>query len=199
MMLSLQKEGCHNINLVTPSHVVPQILQALELAVLQGLHLPLVYNTGGYDSVETLRLLDGVIDIYMPDFKFWDGDIAETMGLPHDYPEKARNAIIEMHRQVGDLAMDETGIATRGLLLRHLVMPEGLAGTREIMRFIVRHISARTYVNLMSQYRPCAEAHTIPSIARAITTEEYDRALQEAAEEGILRFDQRRGRTFALI
>ncbi len=198
MMLSLQEEGCHNINLVTPSHVVPQILAAVETAVNQGLDIPLVYNTGGYDSVETLRLLEGVIDIYMPDFKFWDSDTAETMGLPRDYPENARRAISEMHRQAGDLIIDNTGIATHGLLLRHLVMPEDLAGTRDIMRFIVNYISPDTYVNIMSQYRPCGQAYTIPSISRRITREEYDSALKKAVEEGITRFDNRPERIFAL-
>jgi putative pyruvate formate lyase activating enzyme len=144
MMLQLQGIGCHNINFVTPSHVVPQILDALQYAVEGGLNLPLVYNTGGYDSVETLKLLDGIFDIYMPDFKFWDAETARTYLKAPDYPEKARAALREMHRQVGNLALNEEGIAVRGVLLRHLVMPGGLAGTREIMRFVSGEISADT-------------------------------------------------------
>jgi putative pyruvate formate lyase activating enzyme len=144
MMLQLQGIGCHNINFVTPSHVVPQILDALQYAVEGGLNLPLVYNTGGYDSVETLKLLDGIFDIYMPDFKFWDAETARTYLKAPDYPEKARAALREMHRQVGNLALNEKGIAVRGVLLRHLVMPGGLAGTREIMRFVSGEISADT-------------------------------------------------------
>lgn len=198
MMLDLQRQGCHNINFVTPSHVVPQILSAVDIAVRQGLKIPLVYNTGAYDTVETLRLLEGVIDIYMPDFKFWDGDTAQTMGLPRNYPAIARLAIIEMHRQVGDLVIDPSGLAVHGLLLRHLVMPQGVAGTRAIMRFIVHRISPRTYVNIMSQYRPCGRAHTIKAISRATTAEEYHTALKEAAEEGITRFDHDPGETCAL-
>lgn len=199
MMLALQKEGCHNINFVTPSHVVPQILAAVEIAVEQGLKVPLVYNTSAYDTVETLQLLEGVIDIYMPDFKFWSSDVAVKMCHAKNYPEAARNAIIEMHRQVGDLVIDESGLAKRGILLRHLVMPEGLAGTREIMRFIVNEISPNTYVNIMSQYRPCGKAYEIESISRPITKEEYNTALKEAQEEGITRFDQRPGRIFAWL
>jgi len=198
MTLSLQKEGCHNINFVTPSHVVPQILAAVEIAAHEGLRVPLVYNSSAYDSVETLQLLEGVIDIYMPDFKFWERDVAVRMCHAGNYPEAARRAIIEMHRQVGDLVIDDAALAKRGLLLRHLVMPQGLSGTREIMRFIVNEISPHTYVNIMSQYRPCGKARAMESISRSITTEEYDAALRAAREEGITRFDQRRGKTFFL-
>jgi putative pyruvate formate lyase activating enzyme len=191
IMLALQRQGCHNINFVTPSHVVPQILAALELAVPAGLKVPLVYNSGGYDRIETLGLLDGVIDIYMPDFKFWDADVARSACNAPDYPETARQALLEMHRQVGDLELDDRGIARRGLLVRHLVMPGGLAGTREVMRFIAQNISPRTYVNVMSQYRPCGRAHEVSGIEAALSVDEYRRAVREAIAEGITRLDQR--------
>jgi putative pyruvate formate lyase activating enzyme len=191
IMLALQGQGCHNINFVTPSHVAPQILAALELAVPAGLNVPLVYNSGGYDRIETLRLLDGVIDIYMPDFKFWDPEVAQTTCNAPDYPETARQALREMHRQVGDLELDERGIARRGLLVRHLVMPGGLAGTRPIMRFIARDVSPRTYVNVMSQYRPCGRAEEIPGLGTALSADEYRRAVRETIAEGITRLDQR--------
>ena len=191
MMLDLQRQGCHNINFVTPSHVVPQILDALQYAVEGGLHVPLVYNTGGYDAVETLKLLEGIFDIYMPDFKFWDPEMARKYLRAPDYPEKAREAIREMHRQVGDLILDKNGIAFRGILLRHLVMPGGVAGTREIMRFIVKDISPDTYVNIMDQYRPCGNADKYPPLDRRITLDEYEEALRAAREEGITRLDKR--------
>jgi len=193
IMLSLQEMGCHNINFVTPSHVVAQILAALPLAVEGGLRVPLVYNTGGYDSVETLELLDGIFDIYMPDLKFMDGEVAEAYCRARDYPEKARAAIKEMHRQVGDLKINDRGIAERGLLLRHLVMPGGLAGTGEAMRFLAREISPETYVNVMAQYRPCGKALEHPPLNRRVSTAEYEEALEIAREEGIYRLDQREG------
>ncbi|MEW6715247.1 MAG: radical SAM protein [Nitrospirota bacterium] len=191
MMLDLQSEGCHNINFVTPSHVILQILDALPYAIEGGLHVPLVYNTGGYDSVESLKLLEGIFDIYMPDFKFWDPAMARKYLKAPDYPEKAREAIREMHRQAGDLVMDENGIALRGIILRHLVMPGGVAETREIMRFIVKEISADTYVNIMDQYRPCGNADKYPPLNRGITQDEYEDALRAAMEEGIARLDKR--------
>ncbi len=190
IMLHMQDIGCHNINLVTPSHVVPQILSAVLFAVEEGLNLPLVYNTGGYDSVETLKLLEGVFDIYMPDFKFWSSEIAETACHAKDYPEIARNALIEMHRQVGDLTLDENGIATHGLLIRHLVLPNGLAGTREIMQFIATDISTNSYVNIMAQYRPCGKAYEIEGLSARLTPKEFETAYQAAIEEGITRLDQ---------
>jgi putative pyruvate formate lyase activating enzyme len=192
MMVALQETGCHNINFVTPTHVVPQLLEALPAAIERGLRLPLVYNCGGYEEVATLRLLDGLVDIYMPDFKFWDSQVAERYCTAADYPEKARLAVKEMHRQVGDLTMDEMGIARRGLLIRHLVMPDGLAGTRDIMRFLATEVSKNTYVNVMSQYRPCGEAHRYRELQRMITVEEYREAVRMAHEEGIHRLDERR-------
>lgn len=191
VMLHLQGEGCHNINFVTPGHVVPQILDALPYAIEGGLNVPLVYNTGGYDAVASLRLLEGIFDIYMPDFKFWDPEMARKYLKAPDYPEKAREAMKEMHRQVGDLILDENGIALRGVLLRHLVMPGGVAGTGDIMRFVARDISRNTYVNIMDQYRPCGSAGKYPPLERSITHDEYEEALRTAREEGITRLDSR--------
>jgi putative pyruvate formate lyase activating enzyme len=197
IMLRLQRSGCHNINLVTPSHVVPQILSALEIAVNEGLNIPLIYNSSGYDQVKTLKLLKGIVDIYMPDFKFWDPNVAEITCDATDYPEVARQAIQEMHAQVGDLKVDENGLALKGVLLRHLVLPDGLAGTREIMEFIARHVSPNTYVNIMPQYRPCGQAARMKALARPIRRLEYEKALQEAADMGIYRLDEQK-RVFAV-
>jgi len=193
LMLGLQRNGCHNINFVTPSHVVPQILEAVAWAAVRGLSVPLVYNTGGYDSSETLEILDGIVDIYMPDLKTMDSQVGKQLMNAEDYPEVVRQAIREMHRQVGDLQIDDHGIATRGLLVRHLVMPEDLADTREAMRFLAREISRNTYVNIMNQYRPCGRAFQEPRINRSVTREEYARAISTAQEEGIARLDQRTG------
>jgi putative pyruvate formate lyase activating enzyme len=190
IMLSLQNQGCHNINFVSPSHVVPQILAAIEIAVQHGLSVPLVFNTGGYDRVTTLKLLDGVFDIYMPDFKFWDPKVAESACQAVDYPDVARKAFIEMHRQVGDLIIDAAGIARRGLLIRHLVLPDELAGTREIMRFIAQKISSESYVNVMSQYRPCGRAAEVDGFNSHLSPEDYSRAVSAAKEEGITRLDR---------
>jgi len=197
MMLELQARGCHNINFVTPSHVVPQILAALIPAAEGGLDIPLVFNSGGYDLVETLKLLEGVVDIYMPDFKFWDGAVAEQLCQAPDYPQVARAAIVEMHRQAGDLSISREGLAQRGLLVRHLVLPQGLAGTREIMRFLATRISTDTYVNIMPQYRPCGRAHEVPALGAPLSSEEFKQALRQALEEGITRLDERR-RVFML-
>jgi putative pyruvate formate lyase activating enzyme len=191
IMLRLQAQGCHNINFVTPSHQVPMILAALPHAIAGGLHLPLVYNTGGYDSLETLRLLDGIIDIYMPDFKFWDENVAADLCNAPNYPEIARQALKEMHRLVGDLVLDEHGVALRGLLVRHLVLPDGLAGTGEIMQFLAREISSRTYVNVMGQYRPCGQADQHPSLAKFLGGSELREAQQLARAAGLTRLDQR--------
>jgi len=188
MMLALQDRGCHNINFVTPTHVVPQILSAVEKAAQKGLTLPLVYNSSGYDRVETLKRLDGVIDIYMPDFKFWDETVAQMTCDAPDYPEVARAALTEMHRQTGDLVTDENGVARRGLIVRHLVMPDDLAGTRQVMRFIAKNISPNTYVNVMSQYRPAGNAGKVPGLDRPLSASEYRSALQAAQEEGLVRF-----------
>ena len=191
MMLRLAGSGCHNINFVTPSHVVPQILEALVLAVPRGLGVPLVYNSGGYDRVETLTLLDGVVDIYMPDFKFWDGEAAERYCGAPDYVARAREALREMHRQVGDLRLDDRGIAVRGLLVRHLVMPGDAASTGEVMSFLAGEISPDTYVNVMDQYRPCGGARNTPEINRRITGAEYRQALEAARRAGLHRLDDR--------
>ncbi len=192
IMLALQTAGCHNINFVTPSHVVPQILSATLLAVKAGLRIPLVYNSSGYDSLTTLQLLEGVIDIYMPDFKFWDPQVAKITCDAEDYPEIARVSLAEMHRQVGDLNIDESGVAHRGLLVRHLVLPDGLAGTPNIMHYIARHISTNSYVNVMAQYRPCGRASEVKALSRSISDQEYQAAVRCAKEAGIMRLDQPR-------
>ena len=192
-MLALQRQGCHNINFVSPSHVVPQILAATRIAAQEGLHIPLVYNTGGYDSLETLALLDGVFDIYMPDCKYADAAIGERYSLVRAYPKVNQAAVREMHRQVGDLQCDERGIAVRGLLVRHLVLPAGLAGTAQIVRYLAA-LSTNTYLNVMAQYRPCYHAHTLPPLDRPITRAEYDEAVQLALDAGLHRLDQRHPR-----
>jgi len=189
VMLSLQKAGCHNINLVTPTHQVPAIVRSVKIAAGKGLSLPLVYNCGGYESPATLSLLDGIIDIYMPDFKYADPAAAERYSDAVDYPDIARKAIREMHRQVGDLVMDDRGIATRGLLVRHLVLPEGLAATERVVEFIAAEISPDTYFNIMDQYHPCYKACEHPPLNRRITGKEYDDALAYARRAGIIRID----------
>ena len=191
MMVSLQRQGCHNINFVTPSHVVPQILAALPKAIEKGLTVPLVYNSSGYDSLETLKLLEGIVDIYMPDFKFWDKDLAKRYAKAPDYPEVAQKAILEMYRQVGDLVMDDEGVAVKGLLVRHLVMPGSLEETRGILRFLAREVSVDTYVNVMDQYRPCGEACHCPPIDRTLTGGEYQQALKLARDAGLQRLDEK--------
>jgi putative pyruvate formate lyase activating enzyme len=191
VMLNLQERGCHNLNFVTPSHVVPQILESLSVAASKGLKIPLVYNTGGYDSVETLKLLEGIFDIYMPDLKFMDGEIARLYCDAEDYPVRAREAIREMHRQTGDLVMNRRGLAERGLIVRHLVLPERLAGTRDAMDFLAREISPQTYVNLMSQYRPCGRAGDSPPLNRRLLPDEFEEAQRIAGEEGLHRLDRR--------
>jgi putative pyruvate formate lyase activating enzyme len=191
IMVYLQKQGCHNINFVTPSHQAAQILKALPLAIDAGLHVPLVYNTGGYDAVETLKILDGVVDIYMPDFKFWDPEAAGRLCAASDYPARAREALKEMHRQVGDLVMDDFGVARRGLLVRHLVLPDHLAGTREVMKFLAEELSPHTYVNLMAQYRPCGRAALYPGLQRFPSREELSEAEGAAREAGLTRLDRR--------
>lgn len=189
IMLSLQKQGCHNINLVTPSHVVPQIVAALPVAIAKGLTLPLVYNSSGYDAVDTLRLLEGIVDIYMPDFKFWSSESARRFANAPDYPDKARKAISEMHRQVGDLQIDAQGLAVKGLLVRHLVMPGALAETEEIMNFLAK-LSEQTYVNVMEQYRPLYQAGKYPPIDKPLSPEEYEQAANLAKQAGLKRLEQ---------
>ncbi len=189
IMLELQRRGCHNINLVTPTHVVPQILEALLLAVENGLTVPIVYNCGGYERVETLKLLNGIIDIYMPDFKFWDQKWADRYCNAPDYRKMAVKAFKEMHTQVGDLKINNDGIAERGLLVRHLVMPNGIAGTKDIMEFLSKEISANTYVNVMDQYRPCGTAYQDEYINQRISSKDYSRALDCARNAGLTRLD----------
>lgn len=187
-MLYLQYIGCHNINLVTPTHFVPQIIDALGVAYSKGLNLPIVYNCGGYESTDVLKLLDGLVAIYMPDLKFTEPQVGEELSQAPDYYQMAMEAIREMYRQVGDLELDRRGIAQKGLLLRHLVLPNGLAGTEEAMRFIAQEVSVDTYVNIMDQYRPCYRGEEIPQINRRITRGEYQKALEIARGFGLHRF-----------
>jgi putative pyruvate formate lyase activating enzyme len=189
-MIQLQDAGCHNINLVTPTHVVPQILAALVLAIEAGLVVPLVYNCGGYESLEVLRLLDGVIDIYMPDAKYADSSVAAELSDAPDYPDHMYRALTEMYRQVGDLRINAEGIAERGLLVRHLVLPDDLAGTARIMEFVAS-LSPATYVNIMDQYHPCHEAVGHSVLGRRITSSEYAAAVNAALDAGLTRLDDR--------
>lgn len=189
MMLGLQQFGCHNINVVTPTHVVPQILEGLFLACEAGLRIPLVYNSGGYDLPETLRLLEGIVDIYMPDFKYADAETARRFSHVDDYPGVAKAALREMHRQVGDLVLDEQGIARRGMIVRHLVLPGGLAGTEAVLEFIAAELSPRTYVNIMDQYRPCYHAARFEELRRSVSAGEYRAALAAARDAGLVRLD----------
>ena len=176
LMLSLQGAGCHNINLVTPSHVIPQILAALLIAAEQGLKLPLVYNTGGYDSLVGLNLMKDIIDIYMPDMKFADSLVARTYLGVNDYAEVNRAAVLEMHKQVGDLILNDGNLARRGLLIRHLVLPNRLAGTEQTLSFIANEISPNTYLNIMGQYRPCFRAKSFPELNRRPSLSELRQA-----------------------
>lgn len=190
IMLELQARGCHNINLVSPSHVVAQILEALDLAVQGGLNIPLVYNTGGYDNPQTLTLLDGIVDIYMPDMKYSNGGFAKKYSHARDYPSINREAIREMFRQVGDLQIDKRGLATRGLLVRHLVLPRNLAGTKQVVQFLAEGISIHTYLNLMAQYYPAYQAGRYPELNRRITDKEYRSAVALAVEAGLHNLDR---------
>lgn len=192
IMLELQTMGCHNINFVSPSHVVPQILAAVLIAAQAGLRIPLVYNTGGYDSMAMLELLDGVIDIYMPDMKYSDPATARKYSKIRDYPQINQAAVKEMHRQVGDLIIDDKGVAQRGLLVRHLVLPDGFAGTEEVVRFLADEISPDTYLNLMDQYRPAYKSHLYPEVNRGLTSEEYQSAVEAATAAGLNRLDRRK-------
>jgi len=185
MMIALQKKGAHNINLVTPTHFVPQILFSLDLAIEKGLQIPLVYNCGGYELVETLKLLEGVVDIYMPDIKYGRREESEKYSSAPNYFKVAKKAVKEMHRQVGNLKLNKEGIAKRGLLVRHLVLPNGLAKTKNVFNFVAKEISTKTYVSIMSQYFPAYKALYIEELNRKITLKEYNQALKIAEEVGL--------------
>ncbi len=193
MMLDLQQKGCHNINLVTPTHVLPNIVNATRIAHQNGLTLPLCYNTSGYERTEVVGLLDGIVDIYLPDLKFMDGAEAERYNLAeaYDYPQKAQESITKMHRLVGDIVKDENGVALSGLMVRHLVMPNRVAGTEEFVRWVAENLSKDTYVNIMSQYRVEFKAFEYEEIARAITSEEFVEAMEWAKEAGLTNLDKR--------
>ncbi len=194
MMLELQAMGCHNINWVTPEHVVPQLLEAMPYAVEAGLRLPIVYNTSGFDSLESIRLMDGIVDIYMPDFKYWSPHKSKRYLKNKDYPEVVRNVIKEMHRQVGDLMIDQKGLAVRGLLVRHLVMPGELSETDQIMTFLAREISQHTYVNILGQYHPDGKVSSskFPEINRSVSRQEMNKARDLAIHAGLSRLDERK-------
>lgn len=189
MMLSLQSDGCHNINLVTPEHVVPQILEALLIAAETGLELPLVYNSSGFDSVETLELLDGIVDIYMPDFKYWDANKAKKYLKTSDYPNIAKTALKEMHSQVGDLQVNEQGLAVKGLMIRHLLMPDGAEDSKKLLEFISSQLSPDTYINIMDQYYPAASVSVgeYPEINRRMYRREISEAFRFAQKVGLSR------------
>jgi putative pyruvate formate lyase activating enzyme len=195
MMLDLQARGCHNINVVTPEHVVPQVLEALPYALERGLRLPIVYNTSAYDSLHSLALMDGVVDIYMPDFKYWDPTASARFLKAKDYPAVARRVIREMHRQVGDLVVDGEGLARRGLLVRHLVMPDALEDSARIFEWLAADIGADTWVNIMDQYHPdgmvARQPERYPGLARPLRTGEHARALELARAAGLRRIDER--------
>lgn len=185
IMLVLQKRGCHNINFVTPSHVVPQIVSALEIAISNGLNIPIIYNTSAYDKVDTLKLLDGIIDIYMPDFKFMNSKVAQITCNAKDYPEMAKKALKEMHRQVGDLKINENGIATNGLLIRHLVMPSDFSSTKSVLKFIAKEISVNSFVNIMPQYRPAGRASEVPELSGSLKIDVFNNAINDANRVGL--------------
>lgn len=195
IMLILQVWGCHNINLVTPTHQVPFIVEAIGIAAKKGLTLPIVYNCGGYEDLETLKLLEGIVDIYMPDVKYMDAEVGLRLSKVKNYPSVVRQAVKEMHRQVGDLVIED-GIAKKGLIVRHLVLPGDLSQTEEVIRFIAQEISPNTYFNLMDQYRPCGDAWKYPPLDRKLTKEEWLKALKLAEKYGLKRLDDRRARFF---
>lgn len=186
-MLSLQHLGCHNVNLVTPTHFIPQIVEALIFAVEKGLTIPLVYNSGGYESVETLKLLDGIVDIYMPDIKYSSNDNARKYSGARDYWDVVKDAVIEMHRQVGDLKLNTFGIAEKGLLIRHLILPNNIAGSKKVLDFIAKEVCIDSYVNIMDQYRPAFKAYKYPELSRQITSKEYESVIQYAELVGLKR------------
>ena len=185
IMLELQEKKCHNLNLVTPTHFVYQILQSIKIAIELGLHIPIVYNTRAYESVHTLKLLKGVVEIYLPDARYANNRIAEKYSAAPNYFEVMKMALKEMHRQVGDLLIDKNGIAVSGLIVRHLILPEGQSGTRKIMNFIAQEISLHTYISLMAQYFPAFKAEQYAKLSRRISSEEYREALKAFREEGL--------------
>jgi putative pyruvate formate lyase activating enzyme len=187
MMILLKMRGAHNINFVTPTHVIAQIIEALVIAIENGLDLPLVYNSGGYDKLSTLQKLDGVIDIYMPDAKYSDEHYSEEYSKAKDYWQVCQDALLEMHRQVGDLVVNEEGLAEKGLLVRHLVLPNGIAGSSEVLGFIAKKISKNSYVNIMDQYHPCFQAYKHEGISRSITMGELREAMERAERAGLHR------------
>jgi putative pyruvate formate lyase activating enzyme len=200
LMITLQEQGCHNINLVTPEHVAPQLIEALAIAVPAGLHLPIVYNTSAYDALSSLHLLDGLIDIYMPDFKFWTKESSRRLVKAKDYPERAREAILEMHRQVGDLCFGNDGLARRGLLVRYLVMPGQQEEASAIFQWLADYVSPDTHINIMGQYRPSYQVRgtgdnsrreKYSDIDRPLYLAELDAAYGAAREAGLWRFDKR--------
>jgi putative pyruvate formate lyase activating enzyme len=192
MMLYLQQIGCHNINLVTPTHFMPHILNATRIAFKKGLGIPLVYNTSGYESVEILKILDGIVDIYLPDMKYMDGDqAAKYSAEASDYPEVTKKALLEMHRQVGVHQVDSQGIAKRGLMIRHLVMPNRVAGTEKFVKWVAEALPKSTYVNIMYQYYVAYKAFDYPQISRGITVDEYLEAMNWAKEYGLTNLDPR--------
>jgi putative pyruvate formate lyase activating enzyme len=194
MMLHLQDRNCHNVNFVSPTHVIPQILDALLIAAEKGLRVPLVHNSGGYDSLEALELLDGIVDIYMPDMKYGDAEAGRMYSKVEDYPSVNQAGVKEIHRQVGDLTMGDQGIAQRGLLVRHLVLPNNLAGTGDIVQFLADEISPETYLNVMAQYRPTYKAHQYPEINRRPSAQEMEEAVDLALTAGLTRLDERKAR-----
>jgi putative pyruvate formate lyase activating enzyme len=188
LMIKLQKVGCHNINLVTPTHYVPSIVNALQMAIKNNLHIPLVYNTSGYDTLETLQLLDGIVDIYLPDCKYMDSEYAAKYSSEaYSYPYYAQIALKEMHRQVGVLEVNNRGLAVRGLMIRHLIMPNGIAGTNKFLKFVAKNFPKNTYLNLMAQYRPEYKAFDYPKIARRLKRSEYQNAVRLAKKYGLTR------------
>jgi len=190
LMLDMQNRGCHNVNLVTPTHIVPNIVDALRYAVPRGLRVPLVYNCGGYESLEAVKLLDGIVDIYLPDYKYTSSAMAEKYSSgAAGYPEVAAAAIAEMHRQVGGLVVDEKGVALRGLIIRHLVLPENVSGTDVFVRWVAGEIGPDTYVNIMDQYRPEHRAAGYPKLSRRLTRSEFSQAIGWAREAGLTRLD----------
>ncbi len=199
IFMELQKKGAHNINLVTPSHVVLSILQGLKEAAGQGLNIPLVYNTSSYDEVHTLKLLDGIVDIYLADSKFFHPEPAKKYADAQDYPEKARMAIMEMHRQVGPLKTDEKGIARKGLMIRHLVMPDNLAGSKEWLEFFADNLSRDTFINIMGQYRPAGYAHMYPELTGRVSGDRVMELKQKARDLGLVNLDERESGFFKLI